>query len=260
MSAQTVLSAAENGVLTITLNRPEVHNAFNEQMRKELLEALEAGETDDTARCIVIRGAGDRAFCSGHDLKEYSEHKHSLKEALDKGYNPVIRKLRSIEKPVIAMINGVAAGAGCSIAFACDMSVMSSSARLIQAFVRIGLIPDSGAHWFLPRMVGMARAFEFAATGRDIGADEALRVGLVNRVVAPADLQSATSELAQMLAAAPTQAIGLIKRTLNRAVSCDLESTLDLEAKHQQTAQGTRDHEEGLRAFVEKRKPRFEGR
>lgn len=257
---QTVLCSLDQGVLTITLNRPEVYNAFNEQMKKDLNDAFKEAERDPLARCIVLRGAGEKAFCSGQDLKEHAGQKRSLRESLEKSYNPLIRRMRSIEKPVIGMINGVAAGAGCSVALACDMRVMSSAAKLIEVFVRIALVPDSGSHWFLPRLVGMARAFEYAATGRDIPADEALQVGLVNKVAPPERLESVTMELAGQLAKAPTKSIGLIKRTLNKAMTVDLDALLDYEAAIQQIASETGDHKEGVTAFLEKRPAQFTGK
>jgi 2-(1,2-epoxy-1,2-dihydrophenyl)acetyl-CoA isomerase len=158
------------------------------------------------------------------------------------------------------MINGVAAGAGCSLALACDMRIMSSTAKLIEVFIRIGLVPDSGSHWFLPRLAGMARAFEYAATGRDISAEEAERVGLVNKVVPPEYLEQATMDLARSLAVAPTRAIGLIKRTLNKALASDLDALLDYEAMIQEIASKTEDHVEGVTAFLEKRAAKFSGR
>jgi len=165
-----------------------------------------------------------------------------------------------MEKPVIGMINGVAAGAGLSIALACDLRIMADTAKLIEVFVRIGLVPDSGSHWFLPRLVGMAKAFEYAALGNDISAAEAERVGLVNKVVPAAELEKATTEIAAKLATAPTKAIGLIKRTLNKALSSDLDSLLDYEAYIQEIASLTEDHQEGVHAFLEKRPARFKGR
>lgn len=257
---QTILYSLSNGVLTITMNRPESYNAFNEQMKKELNDAFKEAEKDPSVRCVVLRGAGQKAFCSGQDLKEHQGLKRSLKDSLEKSYNPLIRKIRAIEKPVVAMINGVAAGAGCSVALACDLRIMSSDAYLMQAFVNIGLVPDSGAHWFLPRLAGLTRAFEYAATGRKIPADECLQVGLVNRVVKPEELEPATAELAARLAAAPTRAIGLMKRAFNRALTSDLDALLDYEAYIQQIASETQDHREGLQAFIEKRKPEFKGR
>ena len=249
-----------DGVLTITMNRPEVYNSFNEQMKKELNDAFKEAEKDSAARCIVLRGAGDKAFSSGQDLKEHQGLKRSLKESLEKSYNPLIKKMRSIEKPVIGMINGVAAGAGLSVALACDMRIMSTAAKLIEVFIRIALVPDSGSHWFLPRLVGMAKAFEYSTTGRDITAEEAERVGLVNKVAPPDKLESVTMELASSFAKAPTKAIGLIKRTLNKAASSDLESLLDYEAYIQQIASETEDHKEGVMAFLEKRPAQFKGR
>lgn len=259
-SYDTVLYAVTDGILTLTLNRPEVYNAFNERMKQEAQEALREAEKDAAVRCVVIRGAGEKAFCSGQDLKENAGLKRSLKESLQKSYNPMIRRIRTMEKPVVGMINGVAAGAGCSLALACDMRVMASTAKLIEVFVRIALVPDSGSHWFLPRLAGMARAFEYAATGRDIGAEEALRVGLVNAVAEPAALERETMALAASLAKGPTRTIGLIKRTLNKAAVSDLDTLLAYEAQIQQIAAQTEDHREGVAAFLEKRPPLFQGR
>ncbi|MBS4028264.1 MAG: enoyl-CoA hydratase/isomerase family protein [Ignavibacteriales bacterium] len=256
---QTLLSSFSDGVTIITLNRPEFYNAFNEQMKKELFEALKAAEKDSNVRCLVIGGAG-KAFCSGQDLKEHSGSKRSLKESLEKNYNPMIRKIRSMEKPIIAMVNGVAAGAGLSLALACDIRYMSANAKLIEVFIRIGLVPDSGSHWFLPRLVGMAKAFEYAATGRDISAEEAERVGLVNKIFPTETLEVETMTLAKKLAQAPTKSIGLIKRTLNKSLNCSLDELLDYEAIIQQAASETEDHKEGVLAFLEKREAKFKGR
>lgn len=257
---QTLQYSLTSGVLTITMNRPGVYNALNEQMKKELNDAFKEAEKDPSVRCIVLRGAGEKAFCSGQDLKEHAGLKRSLKESLEKSYNPLIRRIRTIEKPVIGMINGVAAGAGCSLALACDLRVMSTTAKLTEVFIRIGLVPDSGSHWFLPRLVGMARAFEYATTGRDITADEALQVGLVNKVASPEELDKFTMDWASQLAKAPTKSIGLIKRTLNKALSVDLDALLDYEAYIQQIASETEDHKEGVTAFLEKRPAEFKGR
>jgi len=258
----TLLYTLINKILTITLNRPDVYNAFNEAMKEELNDALREAEKDANVRCIVIRGAGDKAFCSGQDLKEHSDKgtKRSLKESLEKSYNPIVRRMRSTEKPIIGMINGVAAGAGMSIALACDMRIMAESAKLIEVFIRIALVPDTGSHWFLPRLVGMAKAFEYAALGNDIGAAEAERVGLVNKVVPAAELEKATMEIAEKLANAPTKSIGLIKRTLNKALSSDLDSLLDYETYIQEIASLTEDHKEGVQAFLEKRPAQFKGK
>ncbi len=259
-NSAAIIQIPADGIVTLMLNRPESYNAINEQMKQELSDALKIASRDPAVRCIVIRGAGEKAFCSGQDLKEHQGQKRSLRESLEKYYNPIIRKIRETEKPVIAMINGVAAGAGCSLALACDMRIMASTAKLIEVFIRIGLVPDSGSHWFLPRLTGMARAFEYAATGRDIPADEAERAGLVNKVVPPDQLEPVTMALARSLATAPTRAIGLIKRTLNKALTSDLDGLLDYEAMIQEIASQTEDHKEGVAAFLEKRAPNFSGR
>lgn len=258
----TLVYSISNDVLTITLNRPEVFNAFNEAMKKEMNDALKEAEKDSNVRCVVIRGAGEKAFCSGQDLKEHGskETRRSLKESLEKNYNPMIRKMRNMEKPIIGMINGVAAGAGMSLALACDMRIMVDHAKLIEAFIRIALVPDTGSHWFLPRLVGMAKAFEYSALGGDITAVEAERVGLVNKVVPAAELEKTTMEIAEKLAKAPTKSIGLIKRALNKALSSDLDTLLDYEAYIQEIASLTDDHKEGVQAFLEKRPAQFKGK
>lgn len=258
---QTLLYSVQNGIGTITMNRPDVYNALNEQMKKELNEALKEAERDAAVRCLVLRGAGEKAFCSGQDLKEHSnkETTRSLKQSLETRYNPMIRRMRTMEKPIVGMINGVAAGAGMSIALACDLRIMADSAKLIEVFIRIGLVPDSGSHWFLSRLVGMAKAFEYAALGQDIPAAEAERVGLVNKVVPAAELDRTVKEIAERLAKAPTKAIGLIKRTLNKALSSDLDTILEYEATIQEIASLTDDHREGVTAFLEKRPPQFKG-
>jgi len=260
MEYSTILYSVSDNILTITLNRPDVFNAVNEQMKKELLDAFKQAEKDSSVRCIVLRGSGEKAFCSGQDLKEYKEAKSSMKEMLEKGYNPIIKQMRTIEKPIIGMINGVAAGAGFSFALACDMRIMSDKAKLIQAFVRIGLVADSGGHWFLPRLVGTAKAFEFAATGKDIDAIEAKEVGLVNHVAPHAELEKATYELAGKLAQGATKAIGIIKRTLNKSLTMTFDELLSYEAMMQEVAAQSADHKEGLAAFMEKRVPKFEGK
>ncbi|HAL55342.1 MAG TPA: 2-(1,2-epoxy-1,2-dihydrophenyl)acetyl-CoA isomerase [Bacteroidetes bacterium] len=261
-SYSTILCSVSKNICTITLNRPEVYNALNDLMKKELNEVLKEAQKDPEVRCLVIRGAGEKAFCSGQDLKEHAENetRRSLKESLEKSYNPMIRRMRTMEKPIIGMINGVAAGAGLSIALACDMRIMADHAKLIEVFIRIALVPDSGSHWFLPRLVGMAKAFEYAALGNDITAAEAERVGLVNKVVPSSDLEKTTTELAQRLAQSPTKSIGLIKRTLNKALASDLDSLLDYEATIQEIASLSEDHKEGITAFLEKRPPQFKGK
>jgi 2-(1,2-epoxy-1,2-dihydrophenyl)acetyl-CoA isomerase len=256
----SLLYEVNHGTAWITLNRPDVLNAFNEELSTELHNALREAEKDESVRCVVITGAG-RGFCSGQDLKSHSGEEHrSLKDSLIRRYNPMIRRIRSMEKPVIAMINGVAAGAGCSLALACDMRIMAESASLIEVFIRIGLVPDSGSHWFLVRTVGLAKAFELAALGDKIDARQSLELGLVNKITPDETLRRETEDLANRLAASPTRAIGLIKRALNKAIHSDLETILNYESYIQEIASLSEDHREGIRAFIEKRKPEYKGR
>lgn len=260
MDYETILYGLDEGVLTITLNRPDVLNAFNRKMTDEIQDALKKAERDSTVRCIVFIGAG-RAFSSGEDLKaRTAEGNSDFGSTLRDRYNPIVLKMRNIEKPVLGSINGVAAGAGCSLALACDMRIASEKARFIEVFVRVGLVPDSGSTFFLPRLVGLGKALEMAFLGDEVGAEEALRLGLVNRVVPPEELESATRELALRLAKGPTKAIGLAKRAMNRALHMDLEQILDYEVYAQETAGASSDHKEGLAAFSEKRPPNFAGK
>lgn len=260
MDYETILYALDEGVLTITLNRPDSLNAFNSKMTTEIQDALKRAERDPDVRCIVFTGAG-RAFSSGEDLKaRQAEGTTGFGATLRERYNPIILKLRSIEKPVIASVNGVAAGAGCSLALACDLRIASEKASFIEAFVRVGLVPDSGASFFLPRLVGLGKALEMAITGDAVDAGEAYRIGLVNRVVPPEELDSATRELAGRLARGATKAIGLAKRAMNRATEGALLDILDYEVYAQETAGASADHKEGLAAFLEKRQANFTGK
>ena len=261
---ETIQYEVRDAVCTITLNRPEVYNAFNETMTAELLSAFKSAERDASIRALIITGAG-KAFCSGQDLKslkdDYVEgYVPVLGERLRKGYNPVILKMRNMEKPIIAAVNGVAAGAGCSLALAADLRIMAESATLIEVFVHVGLVPDSGSTYMLPRLVGMGKAFELCALGDKVSAEEALRLGLTNRVAADDALAGQAQELACRLAALPTKAIGLTKRLLNQAFDHTLEQQLESEAFVQRTAGETADHFEGVRAFIEKRTPEFHGK
>jgi 2-(1,2-epoxy-1,2-dihydrophenyl)acetyl-CoA isomerase len=260
MDYETILYELDEGVLTITLNRPDVLNAFNRKMTDEIQDALKKAERDPNVRCIVFTGAG-RAFSSGEDLKARStEGVTGFGSTLKERYNPIVLKMRNIVKPVIGSINGVAAGAGCSIALACDLRVASDKASFIEVFVRVGLVPDSGSSFFLPRLVGLGKALEMAFTGDAVNAEEAYRIGLVNRVVPAEELASATRELALRLAQGPTKAIGLAKRAMNRALSMDLEQLLEYEVFAQETAGASEDHKEGMAAFLEKRTPNYRGR
>jgi 2-(1,2-epoxy-1,2-dihydrophenyl)acetyl-CoA isomerase len=257
---ETILYTVADGVGVITLNRPEVYNAFNEQMKKDLNAALKEAEKDGAVRCLVIRGSGTKAFCSGQDLKEHAGAKRSLKESLEKSYNPMVRRIRSMEKPVICMINGVAAGAGCSLALACDMRIMASTAILTTAFARVGFSGDYGGTYFLTQLVGSAKARELYYLSDRVSADEALRLGLTNWVCAPEELEAKTREIALRLARGPTVAYRYMKENLNRAMAGEVDDCLDLEATHHVHCGQTADHREASKAFVEKREPVFQGR
>jgi 2-(1,2-epoxy-1,2-dihydrophenyl)acetyl-CoA isomerase len=262
-SSESLLIENVGSVRTITLNRPDVLNAFNSDMLAGLGKAIRDAEKDKAVRCIVMTGAG-RGFSAGQDLAEVKE-RYSSSEPLELGnqlrklYNPLISAIRRIEKPVIASVNGVAAGAGCSLAIACDIRIAAESASFVQAFIKIGVVPDSGSTFFLPRLIGAARAFEMAVSGRKVKVDEALQIGLVNQVVADGALAESTRALAESLALLPTKAIGLTKRAINAAWTSELETQLDYEAMLQTTAGRTKDHREGVAAFLEKRSPQFVG-
>ena len=260
----TVLVENDGAVRTLRLNRPDVLNAFNDAMLVSLGTEVKAAAKDDSVRCVVIAAAG-RAFCSGQDLDTVKQRMNDpnapqLGEHLRRLYNPMITTLRTMEKPVIASVNGVAAGAGCSLALACDLRVAASSASFIEVFINVGLVPDCGSTFTLPRLVGMSRAMELAFTGRKVPADEALRIGLVNQVVPDQELNTATMKLAGKLASMPTRGIGLTKRAFNRSWTAGLEDQLEYEAYLQTTAATTADHIEGVTAFLEKRQPQFKGR
>jgi len=256
---ETINYEKVQGVATITLNRPQSLNAFVPQMNQEVLDALKDGERDKTVRCLMITGAG-RAFCAGQDLKGRTpEQKGSLGASLREKYNPMIRQIRQMEKIVVAAVNGVAAGAGCNLALACDLRVASEEAKFIQSFVRVGLAPDSGGSFILPRLVGVSKAMEMLLLGDTIDAQEALRIGLVARVFSAPEFAHAAREVAERIAAAP-RGIGLIKRAVNHANLPSLESDLEYEAHLQEIAGRSSDYDEGVRAFLEKRAPVFTGR
>ena len=246
-------------VATLTLDRPEALNALTVAVKVALREALERMATDRSIRVVILTGAG-RAFCAGQDLAERDlPDAAPLDVELRERYNPIIRALRSMGQPVIAAVNGVAAGAGASLAFACDVRIAAEDARFVLAFGKIGLVPDSGATWFLPRLVGPARAAEMALVGDPLTADEALRIGLVSRVVPGDELLATARELADRIAAGAPLANSLVKGAFERAATIDLETALEGEAKLQGHAGASRDHAEGLAAFREKRPPRFTG-
>jgi 2-(1,2-epoxy-1,2-dihydrophenyl)acetyl-CoA isomerase len=261
---QTLAVSTSNGICTITLNRPDVLNAFNNELTTELAEALKNAERDASVRAIVITGAG-RAFSSGQDLGDLKRkyvpgHVPALGDDLRRRYNPIITRIREMEKPVIAAVNGVAAGAGCSLALACDLRIASEQASFIEVFINVGLVPDSGSTFTLPRLVGMGKAMELCWTGQKVDAQEALRLGLVNKVVPPDALVGEANALAAKIASLPARAIGLTKRLLNQSLNNDLAAQLEAEAFAQETAGRTEDHYEGVVAFIEKRKPQFKGK
>ena len=250
----------ENGVATITLNRPEVYNALNDEITYELQHALKVVSKDDKVRVVVLTGEG-KAFCSGQDLKAASgDQKRSFLQSLHKRYNPIISAMRSLPKPIVCRLNGVAAGAGCSLALACDIIVASEEATLIEVFINIGLVPDSGSSYFLPRLIGMAKAFEMCSMGSKVKAGEAATMGLINTCVPADQLDTAVKSYTDYFATAPTKSIGLIKKMLNKSATSSLEEMLEYEAYCQEIAGTSHDYKEGVAAFLEKRKPTFLGK
>lgn len=255
MEFETILYSVAEGVGRITLNRPEKLNSFTGQMQKEFIAALRQAAKDPAVRCLVITGAG-RAFCAGQDLSEAG--KMPIGEAVRTTYNVWVDLIRSMEKPVLAAVNGVAAGAGCSLALAADLVMMSEKASMVQAFVKVGLVPDSGASYFLPKLIGYHKAMELALFGDQVPARQALELGLCNRVVPEGEFEAAVADWASRLARGP-RAMGWIKRQIGRGLDQDLKAILELEAYHQEAAARTADAREAIQAFLEKREPHFTG-
>ena len=246
-------------IATITLDRPEALNSLTVPLKRELLGAFTAAGRDRDVRVVVLTGAG-RAFCAGQDLRERLETDAApLEIEVRERYNPLIRGIWRLEKPVIAAVNGVAAGAGASLAFACDIRIAADSASFNLAFGRVGLVPDSGATWLLPRLVGAAKAAELALIGDAVTAQDAERLGFVARVVPGDELMAVAHDLAARLADAAPRALALTKRAIQRALESTFDEALDYEAHLQGVAGRTRDHAEGIQAFIDKRPPRFEG-
>lgn len=260
MSSNSIELNIENKVAYIKLNRPDVFNSFNREMALSLQNVLDNCANDEHVRAIVLTGNG-KAFCAGQDLKEVTspELNPGFRKILEEHYNPIIQKIRSIEKPIIAAVNGVAAGAGANIALACDIVVASELASFIQAFSKIGLIPDSGGTFFLPRLIGFQKASALMMLGDKVSALEALNMGMIYKIFPVGIFDEEVKSLAENLAQMPTKAIGLTKRLLNQSMTNNLEQQLALESDLQIEASSSYDYYEGVTAFVEKRKPEFKG-
>lgn len=263
MTAPSILFEPQDGVARITLNRPDVLNSFDKAMAARLQEVLAQVAGDASLRAVYLTGAG-RAFCAGQDLAEAVAREGrgvvDFAEHLRRTYNPIVRAIRALPKPVVCGVNGAAAGAGANIALACDLVIASADSKFIQAFINIGLVPDSGGSFFLPRLVGTARATALMMLGQPVGATEAAEMGLIYKVVPPGTLEEGGYQIARQLACQPTAALGLIKKLLNATSHHTLEEQLELEAECQAAAAESSDYTEGVRAFLEKRKPAFVGR
>jgi 2-(1,2-epoxy-1,2-dihydrophenyl)acetyl-CoA isomerase len=263
MDSDLILTQLRDGVLTISLNRPSVLNSFNRAMAGALQAALRRAADDDTVRAVLLNAHG-RAFCAGQDLAEVLPDAEGrlpdLGAIVARDYNPIIRAIRTLEKPVVCAVNGVAAGAGANLAFACDITIAAEGATFIQSFARIGLIPDSGGTFILPRIVGLQRAAALTMLGDKLPAATAREWGLLYEVVPDVTLADRAQEIAQRLATMPTRGLGIAKRGLNVSLGNTLEAQLELEEALQREAGQTADYAEGVRAFVEKRQPLFEGR
>ena len=258
---ESILSKIENNIAHITLNRPEVFNSFNREMALNLQEVLDSCEKNHEVRAIIITGSG-KAFCAGQDLKEVTspELNPGFKKILDEHYNPIITRIRNIKKPIVAAVNGVAAGAGANIALACDIVVAHEKVSFIQAFSLIGLIPDSAGTFFLPRLIGFQKASALAMLGDKVSAEEAERLGMIYKVISLENFEEEVKQLALKLAQMPTLALGKIKEAFNESLTNNLEQQLALESKLQIEAAQTEDYKEGVAAFMEKRQPNFKGK
>ncbi|MEX0844515.1 MAG: 2-(1,2-epoxy-1,2-dihydrophenyl)acetyl-CoA isomerase PaaG [Balneolaceae bacterium] len=252
-----------NGIFTITLNRPDKLNSFNFEMGSQMKEALMKAESDDDIRCVLLTGVG-RAFCAGQDLAEATEvsndPERDLSEIVYHTYIPIIKGIRELEKPVVCAVNGTAAGAGANIALACDIVIASDEANFIQSFSQIGLIPDSGGTYILPRLIGLARATALTFLGEKVSAEEAVEMGMIWKTYPGNEFMNETQAIAEKLAQMPTRGFGLTKRAFNAGFSNEFETQMKLEAKLQAEAGETHDYNEGVQAFLEKRKPEFKGK
>lgn len=256
----SIKKTIQNGVATLTLNRPEVFNSFNREMALAFQNELDTCENDTSVRAIVITGSG-KAFCAGQDLKEVTtpDLNPGFKKILEEHYNPIITRIRAIKKPIIAAVNGVAAGAGANIALACDIVIAHEKVSFIQAFSKIGLVPDSAGTFFLPRLIGFGKASALMMLGDKVSATDAEKMGMIYKVTTLEDFQEATDKIAITLAQMPTKALGMTKQLLNESMGNTLKDQLALESKLQIEAASSEDYAEGVAAFVEKRKPNFKG-
>ncbi|MEZ4795733.1 MAG: enoyl-CoA hydratase-related protein [Flavobacteriaceae bacterium] len=259
--SNSILLKIENKIAFITLNRPEVFNSFNREMALSLQSILDDCATNDEVRAIVLTGNG-KAFCAGQDLKEVTspELNPGFKKILEEHYNPIINRIRSIKKPIIGAINGVAAGAGANIALACDVVVAHEKVSFIQAFSLIGLIPDSAGTYFLPRLIGFQKAQALAMLGDKISAQDAEKMGMIYKVIPFENFENDVNQLASKLANMPTKALGMIKELFNKSMTNTLEDQLSLESNLQIEAAQSEDYAEGVAAFIEKRQPKFKGK
>jgi 2-(1,2-epoxy-1,2-dihydrophenyl)acetyl-CoA isomerase len=258
---ENIIFEIADGIATITLNRPKVYNALSSALIQEITKAVQSAASDETVRAIVLTGVGDKAFCSGADLKAGMDGGlTSLGDSLRANYNPMIRAIRNAEKPVVCRMNGVAAGAGMSLALACDIIIANKDAYMSELFVGIGLMPDAGSMFFLPRIIGTQKAFELCSTGRKVFMEEALSIGLVTKVVPYEELENAVNELTDYYKTAPTKSIGVMKKVLNQSFNSSLEEILEQEAQQQDMLGKTHDFAEGVMAFLQKRKASFKGK
>jgi 2-(1,2-epoxy-1,2-dihydrophenyl)acetyl-CoA isomerase len=257
---QTILYNSLEGVAQITLNRPEVYNALSTKLLQELTAAILTAETDDTVRVVVLTAAGEKSFCAGADLKSGMSDNMTIGERLRANYNPLILAIRNISKPVICKLNGLAAGAGCSLALACDLVIAADDTYLCQIFVNIGLMPDAGSTFFLPRLIGMQRAFEIVSTGRKVFAPEAAQIGLIYKSAPRNDLEHTVNQMVEYYKNAPTKAIGTMKAVLNQSFQSDLAQMLELEATAQNELGQSSDAAEGIMSFLQKRKAVYKGK
>ncbi len=262
MTYETLILDIGDGVATLTLNRPDKLNSFNAQMHEEMRSAMKTVERDDSIRCLLLTGAG-RAFCAGQDLGDRDvapdAEMPDLGDSLERNYNPLIRRITRLEKPVVCAVNGVAAGAGANLALACDIVLAAQSAYFVQSFCRIGLVPDSGGSWLLPRLVGRARAMAITLLAEKVSAQQAADWGMIWKALGDEELMPQAIKLAQRLASGPTRGYGYLKRCMQLSSEQNLDQQLDTERDLQRLAGRSEDYREGVRAFTEKREPRFKG-